>query len=31
MIDYIYAGIIILFVAALLVVGFVMDEETEEE
>jgi len=31
MIDYIYAGIIVLFVAALLLVGFVMDGEGGEE
>jgi len=29
MIDYIYAGVIVLFVAALLVVGFVMDGDEE--
>jgi hypothetical protein len=27
MIDYIYAGIIVLFVIGLLVVGFVMDKD----
>jgi len=27
MLDYIYIGVIILFVVALLVVGFIMDEE----
>jgi len=27
MIDYIYIGVIVLFIAALLVVGFVMDAE----
>jgi hypothetical protein len=27
MIDYIYAGIIVVFVAALLIVGFVMDSD----
>jgi len=27
MIDYIYAGVIVLFVVGLLVVGFVMDRE----
>ncbi len=31
MIDYIYAGIVVLFVVALLVVGFVMDAEEEEQ
>ena len=31
MIDYIYAGIVVLFVVALLVVGFVMDAEDNEE
>ncbi len=32
MIDYLYAGIVVVFVMALLVVGFVMDgEDTEED
>ncbi len=31
MIDYIYVGIIVFFVIALLVVGFVMDAEDNEE
>ena len=31
MIDYIYVGIIALFVLALLVVGFVMDAEDNQE
>ena len=31
MIDYIYIGLISLFVVVLLVVGFVMDREEEEE
>jgi hypothetical protein len=31
MLSYIYIGIIILFVVALLVVGFVMDREDVEE
>jgi len=30
-IDYIYIGLISLFVVVLLVVGFVMDREEEEE
>ncbi len=30
MIDYIYVGIIVFFVIALLVVGFVMDAEEEQ-
>ena len=30
MIDYVYAGIVVLFVVALLVVGFVMDAEEEQ-
>jgi hypothetical protein len=30
MIDYIYIGLVSLFVVALLVVGFVMDKEDEE-
>ncbi len=31
MIDYLYAGIVIVFVMALLVVGFVMDQDDESE
>ena len=31
MIDYLYAGIVIVFVIALLVVGFVMDQDDESE
>ncbi len=31
MIDYLYAGIVIVFVMALLVVGFVMDQDEESE
>ena len=31
MIDYIYIGIIVLFVVVLLVVGFVMDQDDEPE
>ncbi len=31
MIDYLYVGIVIVFVIALLVVGFVMDQDEESE
>lgn len=31
MISYIYTGLIVLFIAALLVVGFVMDAEDHQE
>ena len=31
MIDYLYVGIVIVFVIALLVVGFVMDQDDESE
>jgi len=31
MIDYLYIGIVILFVVALLVVGFVMDQDDDGE